>query len=169
MRRALTLQLPAAKNILYGSMTTRAKSSPVAGVCHGFFFYLDDDAEIDIEILTSYITKGLENGIPPGLEFTNHGKVSAPATTRRPSLGPWGPADVYCSSWHSPCVKNDKSTNKVWPYPFDPAEDFHDVSARGCEHVYAAMSLTWTNMTVHHQVDARTRVILGGRGRSRGD
>lgn len=77
-------------------MTTRAKSTSVPGVCHGFFYYLNDDSEIDIEILTSYVTKGLENGIPPGqyrlafkrgigvahaqtilgLEFTNHGEVS---------------------------------------------------------------------------------------------
>ena len=40
-------------DILYGSVRTVAKASAVPGSCHGFFFYLNDNQETDIEILTS--------------------------------------------------------------------------------------------------------------------
>ena len=40
-------------DIKYASVRTVAKASSAAGACHGFFFYLNDNQESDIEILTS--------------------------------------------------------------------------------------------------------------------
>ncbi|KAI5476568.1 glycoside hydrolase family 16 protein [Pseudohyphozyma bogoriensis] len=90
--------------VLYANITTRAKASSVPGVCHGFFSYKDNSTtplgfgEIDIEILTSYITTGYGDGIvPPGLEFTNQA--------------------VYADG---------VETNAAVAYGFDLTADFHD-------------------------------------------
>ncbi|KAF4547189.1 putative glycosyl hydrolases family 16 protein 9 [Elsinoe fawcettii] len=45
------------KDILYGSVRTVAKASAVAGTCHGFFSYLNDTQETDIELLTTDLSK----------------------------------------------------------------------------------------------------------------
>ncbi|KAF2218312.1 concanavalin A-like lectin/glucanase domain-containing protein, partial [Elsinoe ampelina] len=45
------------RDILYGSVRTVAKASSVPGTCHGFFSYLNDTQETDIEILTSDLSK----------------------------------------------------------------------------------------------------------------
>ncbi|GAA5898977.1 hypothetical protein JCM6882_004583 [Rhodosporidiobolus microsporus] len=86
-----------ASDILYGTFTTVARTSPVAGVCHGFFTYTNDNAEIDIEVLTSYYTEGYGYSVQPGLEFTNQ-----------------------------PLVDGEESTNTAVPYGFDPTADFHE-------------------------------------------
>ncbi|GAA6011725.1 hypothetical protein JCM11491_000730 [Sporobolomyces phaffii] len=85
------------QSFLYGRVTTRAKSSPVPGVCHGFFWYTNDNLEVDIEFLTSYYTEGLGYAVKPGLHFTNQ------------ALSPGEP-----------------STHMVVEYGFDPTADFHD-------------------------------------------
>ncbi|GAA5912136.1 hypothetical protein JCM6882_003065 [Rhodosporidiobolus microsporus] len=60
------------EDVLYGVVTTRAKASPVAGVCHGFFFYNDVGHEVDIELLSSFYTEGKGDSVQPGAHFTNH-------------------------------------------------------------------------------------------------
>ncbi len=47
------------KDILYGSVRTTMKASTVPGTCHGAFFYKDDNAEVDVEIITGYKYKGV--------------------------------------------------------------------------------------------------------------
>ncbi|TNY23766.1 concanavalin A-like lectin/glucanase domain-containing protein [Rhodotorula diobovata] len=83
--------------ILYGKVTTRAKASPVAGVCHGFFFYDKDNREVDIELLTSYYTEGRGDSVKPGIQFTNH-----------------------------PLTPDGEMYNEVHAYPWDATADFHD-------------------------------------------
>ncbi|GAA6048122.1 hypothetical protein NBRC10513_003761 [Rhodotorula toruloides] len=85
------------KGILYGRVTTRAKASPVPGVCHGFFFYTSDQLEVDIELLSSYFTQGRGDSVKPGLQMTNQA-----------------------------LTKGGKSSNVVVPYPSDPTGAFHD-------------------------------------------
>lgn len=67
-------------DILYGSVRTVAKASSVAGTCHGFFFYLNDNQETDIELLTSDLSAA---------HFTNQavvaGKSSSTITAKSPS------------------------------------------------------------------------------------
>ncbi|GAA5834927.1 hypothetical protein JCM3766R1_002042 [Sporobolomyces carnicolor] len=82
---------------LYGSVTTRAKASPVPGVCHGIFWYMNDNLEVDIELLTSYYTEGLGDAVKPGLQLTNQ------------ALTP-----------------GEKLSNMVVDYGFDPTADYHD-------------------------------------------
>ncbi|GAA5995078.1 hypothetical protein JCM5350_003996 [Sporobolomyces pararoseus] len=84
-------------SFLYGSVTTRLKASDVAGVCHGIFWYTNDNLEIDIELLTSYYTEGLGDAVKPGLQLTNQA-----------------------------LVQGESSSNVVVPYGFDPTADFHD-------------------------------------------
>ncbi|GAA5912134.1 hypothetical protein JCM6882_003064 [Rhodosporidiobolus microsporus] len=84
-------------NILYGRVTTRAKASPVEGVCHGFFYYADDNHEVDIELLSSFYTEGKGEAVAAGCQFTNQ------------ALVPGG-----------------KVASKAVPYGFDPTADFHD-------------------------------------------
>ncbi|GAA5854127.1 hypothetical protein JCM9279_002841 [Rhodotorula babjevae] len=85
------------QGILYGKVTTRAKASPVPGVCHGFFFYDKDNREVDIELLTSYYTKGRGDSVKPGIQLTNH-----------------------------PLTPDGEMYNEVYAYPWDPTADFHD-------------------------------------------
>ncbi|GAA5892004.1 hypothetical protein JCM8208_002966 [Rhodotorula glutinis] len=85
------------QGILYGKVTTRAKASPVPGVCHGFFFYDKDNREVDIELLTSYYTKGRGDSVKPGIQYTNH-----------------------------PLTADGEMYNEVYAYPWDPTADFHD-------------------------------------------
>ncbi|KPV77949.1 glycoside hydrolase family 16 protein [Rhodotorula graminis WP1] len=85
------------QGILYGKVTTRAKASPVPGVCHGFFFYDKDNREVDIELLTSYYTKGRGDSVKPGIQYTNH-----------------------------PLTADGEMYNEVYPYPWDPTAAFHD-------------------------------------------
>ncbi|GAA5845144.1 hypothetical protein JCM11251_008009 [Rhodosporidiobolus azoricus] len=84
-------------SILYGMVTTRARASPVEGVCHGFFYYADDNHEVDIELLSSFYTKGKGDAVAAGCQFTNQA-----------------------------LVPGDKVTSKAVPYGFDPTTDFHD-------------------------------------------
>ncbi|GAA5949890.1 hypothetical protein JCM3765_007726 [Sporobolomyces pararoseus] len=84
-------------SFFYGSVTTRLKASDVAGVCHGIFWYTNDNLEIDIELLTSYYTEGLGDAVKPGLQLTNQA-----------------------------LVPGESSSNVVIPYGFDPTADFHD-------------------------------------------
>ncbi|KAM0751254.1 concanavalin A-like lectin/glucanase [Meredithblackwellia eburnea MCA 4105] len=84
--------------MLYANITTRAKISKVPGTCASTFFYKNDNQEIDIEMLSSYITTGSQDGaVPAGLEFTNQ------------AVKPGG-----------------TETNKAVPYGFDPTAGFHD-------------------------------------------
>ncbi|GAA5851722.1 hypothetical protein JCM5353_002067 [Sporobolomyces roseus] len=57
---------------LYGRVTTRFRASPVPGVCHGIFWYGGPTLEVDIELLSSYYTEGLGDGVRPGVQLTNH-------------------------------------------------------------------------------------------------
>ncbi|GAA5836088.1 hypothetical protein JCM11251_007366 [Rhodosporidiobolus azoricus] len=83
--------------ILYGTFTTWAKASPVPGVCHGFFTYTDENHEIDIELLTSYYSKGYRYSVKKGLQLTNQ-----------------------------PLEPGTGSTNSVWEYTFDPTDAYHE-------------------------------------------
>ncbi|KAM0751253.1 hypothetical protein T439DRAFT_229182 [Meredithblackwellia eburnea MCA 4105] len=83
-------------DILHGNITTRAKISAVAGTCASSFFYKNDNSEIDIELLSSYVTTGYGN-LKPGIQVTNQ-----------------------------PLVKGEDSTTASIPYPFDPTTDFHE-------------------------------------------
>ncbi|RDX57385.1 concanavalin A-like lectin/glucanase [Lentinus brumalis] len=84
-------------NILYGTFKTTAISSPVPGVCHGFFTYKDDCQEADIEILTSFYNTG-NTYVQPGLELTNQ--------------------NTACDHTHN--------TNTAVPYPADPTTGEHE-------------------------------------------
>ncbi|PSK56699.1 Beta-glucanase [Elsinoe australis] len=68
-------------DILYGSVRTVAKASNVSGTCHGFFSYLDDNQETDIEILTKNLSKVwfTNQALSPGTDETST-TASAPAT-----------------------------------------------------------------------------------------
>ena len=58
-------------DILYASVRTVAIFSPVAGTCHGLFFYKSDQQETDIEYLTDpNSTSNPRNGSIP-LQLTN--------------------------------------------------------------------------------------------------
>ncbi|GAA5974386.1 hypothetical protein JCM11641_005251 [Rhodosporidiobolus odoratus] len=82
--------------ILYGTLETVAKLTPVEGVCFGAFTYTDDEHEVDIEVLSSCYTTGYGEIVPPGLQFTNQ---KLPGSM----------------------VKS----NSVAPYGFDPSADYH--------------------------------------------
>ncbi|GEM12135.1 glycoside hydrolase family 16 protein [Rhodotorula toruloides] len=86
-----------AHDIRYGIFTTIAKLTHVPGVCFGAFTYTSDNAEIDIEALSSYYNKANRDSVPPGLEFTNQ-----------------------------PLNDGQQSTNTAVPYGFDPTADFHN-------------------------------------------
>ncbi|GAA5992109.1 hypothetical protein JCM11641_003526 [Rhodosporidiobolus odoratus] len=90
-------EIATTSEILYGTVTTRAKASPVEGVCHGFFYYADDNHEVDIELLSSFYTQGKGDAVAAGVEFTNQ-----------------------------PLEQGGKETNKAMPYGFDPTADYHD-------------------------------------------
>lgn len=60
-----------ADDILYGSVRTTIKASTVPGTCHGAFFYKDDNQEIDIEVITGALWKGVHYSnqkVDPGAE-----------------------------------------------------------------------------------------------------
>ncbi|TFK84527.1 glycoside hydrolase family 16 protein [Polyporus arcularius HHB13444] len=84
-------------NILYGTFKTVAITSPVPGVCHGFFTYKNDSQETDIEILTAFYTTGNDH-VRPGLQLTNQNT----------------------SNDHS------RNTHLAVPYPADPTEAEHE-------------------------------------------
>ncbi|GAA6018220.1 hypothetical protein JCM11491_005638 [Sporobolomyces phaffii] len=81
----------------YGTIEAWAKATDVPGVCQGIFFFESDYAEIDIELLSSYYTKGYEYSVEPGAQFTNQAVVAGTASTRNARA-----------------------------YGFDPAADFHN-------------------------------------------
>ncbi|GAA5923626.1 uncharacterized protein JCM15063_003708 [Sporobolomyces koalae] len=91
---------------LYGRVTTRFKASPVPGVCHGVFWYMDDNHESDFEWLTSYYETGRGDEVKPGLQLTNQ------------ALKP-----------------GERVSNMVVPYGFDPTADFHDYTLEWAEGV----------------------------------
>ncbi|RPD59133.1 concanavalin A-like lectin/glucanase [Lentinus tigrinus ALCF2SS1-7] len=73
------------KNILYGTFKTTAITSPIPGVCHGFFTYKNDRQEADIEILTASYETGLRltNQNNHGIRSQNtHAIVPYPADPR---------------------------------------------------------------------------------------
>ncbi|GAA6011722.1 hypothetical protein JCM11491_000729 [Sporobolomyces phaffii] len=91
---------------LYGRVTTRVKATPVPGICHGVFWYGGQPLEVDIELLSSYYSKGRGDSVKPGLQLTNH-----------------------------PVSGSGPMTNKVVPYGFDPTEDYHDYTIEWKEDV----------------------------------
>ncbi|GAA6058728.1 hypothetical protein JCM10212_003416 [Sporobolomyces blumeae] len=97
-------EIATTEDFLYGTVTTRLKASPVPGVCHGIFWYTNDNLEVDIELLSSYYTEGRGDSVKPGLQLTNQA-----------------------------LTKGDKSSNTVVPYGFDPTADFHDYTIEWTE------------------------------------
>jgi len=114
-------ELATKDKFLYGRVTTRFRASPVPGVCHGIFWYgvscffpsvfsrwlsltesrvQGSTLEVDIELLSSYYTEGLGDGVRPGVQLTNHPTSSS----------------------------GGDMVNEVVPYGFDPTESFHDYS-----------------------------------------
>ncbi|GAA5949741.1 hypothetical protein JCM3765_007671 [Sporobolomyces pararoseus] len=85
----------------YGTLETWAKATPVEGVCQGIFFYDSDNAEVDIELLSSYYNKGYRQYLDPGVQYTNQA-----------------------------LVEGGKSTSIGQPYGFDPTADFHNYTIR---------------------------------------
>ncbi|KAI0692981.1 concanavalin A-like lectin/glucanase [Cerioporus squamosus] len=83
-------------NILYGIFNTTAITSPVAGVCHGFFTYKNDSQETDIEVLTAFYNTSNQY-VHSGLQLTNQNT----------------------SNDHS------RNTHLAVPYPADPTEAEH--------------------------------------------
>ncbi|KAF6763223.1 concanavalin A-like lectin/glucanase domain-containing protein [Ephemerocybe angulata] len=81
----------------YVSVRTVQKSSSVPGVCEGNFFYKDQVAEIDFEILTSTIFQSSLACVPPGIWATTH-----------------------------PFKEGVESYSETFPFPFDPRADFHE-------------------------------------------
>ncbi|GAA6015842.1 hypothetical protein JCM11491_007205 [Sporobolomyces phaffii] len=81
----------------YGTLETWAKATDVPGVCQGMFFWGSDMAEIDIELLSSYYTKGYKYSVRPGAQFTNQ-----------------------------PVVAGTPATGNARAYGFDPTADFHN-------------------------------------------
>ncbi|PNS15492.1 Beta-glucanase [Sphaceloma murrayae] len=65
-------------DILYGSVRTVARASASSGTCHGFFSYLNDNQETDIEILTKDLSKVwfTNQALEPGTDETS---TSSPA------------------------------------------------------------------------------------------
>ncbi|KIY67690.1 glycoside hydrolase family 16 protein [Cylindrobasidium torrendii FP15055 ss-10] len=92
----LSAQITSDEASLYGSVRVTMKSSKTAGVCEGIFFYLNDNQETDIELLT---TTSLEasDSLPAGYWTTNQALVPGQAAS---------------------------SVNIA--FPFDPTEDFHE-------------------------------------------
>ncbi|KAF5326278.1 hypothetical protein D9611_000486 [Ephemerocybe angulata] len=81
----------------YVSVRTVQKSSSVPGVCEGNFFYKDQVAEIDFEILTSTVFQSSLACVPPGIWATTH-----------------------------PFKEGVESYSETFPFPFDPRADFHE-------------------------------------------
>ncbi|GAA5923244.1 glycoside hydrolase family 16 protein [Sporobolomyces koalae] len=81
----------------YGTLETIAKATPVEGVCQGIFYYEGDNNEIDIELLSSYYTKGYKQYLSAGVQFTNQATVVG-----------------------------GQSSTLGQPYGFDPTADFHN-------------------------------------------
>ncbi|KAK4702845.1 hypothetical protein P7C70_g3379, partial [Phenoliferia sp. Uapishka_3] len=91
-------QVTTGYEVLYANVTTRMKLGKVPGVCSASFFYRNDNAEIDIELLSSYITNSsTSSGVTPGLQFTNQALVAG-----------------------------GQETTAAVPYKFDPTAAFHD-------------------------------------------
>lgn len=80
----------------YASVRTVQKSSNVPGVCEGNFFFKNDYAEIDFEILTSSISNDTEC-VPAGIWATT--QPLAPGETKK---------------------------SEIYPFTFDPRADFHE-------------------------------------------
>ncbi|GAA6018186.1 hypothetical protein JCM11491_005624 [Sporobolomyces phaffii] len=55
----------------FGTLETIAKATATPGVCQGMFFYRADDAEVDIELLSSFYDEGYKDLVAPGVQFTN--------------------------------------------------------------------------------------------------
>lgn len=64
--------------------------------CRGIFFYNTDNAEVDIELLSSYYDKGYKQYLDAGVQYTNQA-----------------------------LVEGQDSTSIGQPYGFDPTQDFH--------------------------------------------
>ncbi|RPD73465.1 concanavalin A-like lectin/glucanase [Lentinus tigrinus ALCF2SS1-7] len=84
-------------NILYGTFKTTAITSPVPGVCHGFFTYESDSQESDIEILTAFYDTGNQY-VQPGLQLTNQNNYG----------------------------NHSQNTHSAVPYPADPRTGEHE-------------------------------------------
>ncbi|KAJ3510349.1 hypothetical protein NMY22_g16001 [Coprinellus aureogranulatus] len=84
------------ENILYASVRTVLKSSTTRGVVEGFFFYKDQQGEIDLEILTETALQGSPK-VEPGWWTTNHN-----------------------------LTQGDEKVSTVHRFNFDPSADFHE-------------------------------------------
>ncbi|GAA5899362.1 glycoside hydrolase family 16 protein [Sporobolomyces salmoneus] len=92
------------EDVLYGTLETWAKGTPVKGACQGIFFYDSDQAEVDIELLSSYYTEGYRQYLSEGVQFTNQA-----------------------------LVKGQDSTSKGQKYGFDATDDFHNYTIQWTE------------------------------------
>ncbi|GAA5888742.1 hypothetical protein JCM16303_005114 [Sporobolomyces ruberrimus] len=90
-------EIESRESVTYGTLETWARATPVEGVCQGIFFYESDNAEIDIELLSSYYSKGYKQYLDAGVQYTNQALNS-----------------------------NAKSTSLAQEYGFDPTADFHN-------------------------------------------
>ena len=94
--------------ILHCSVRTVAKFSNIPGVCHGIFFYKNDNAEIDIEYITDPCSlSNPGNGQPPAMLYTNQPRHASGKPT--PGLGD-APKDVgvaheYRLDWTAEATK----------------------------------------------------------------
>jgi beta-glucanase (GH16 family) len=112
------LELGDTDTMLYGKITTRAKVGAAEGVCSGIFFYLNDNSEIDIEILTSYITKSYKTIVPAGEPL----RLQPLTWKHRVTKLEWAGIEFT----NQPLVEGDQETNTAVPFSFDPTADFHD-------------------------------------------
>ncbi|KAF9050224.1 hypothetical protein BJ165DRAFT_992784 [Panaeolus papilionaceus] len=78
----------------YASVRTVLKSSRTPGVVQGNFFFLNDNQEIDLEILTSTITTSTPC-VPAGIWAVNQPLVAGQTSTSQPILLSFDPADDF--------------------------------------------------------------------------
>ncbi|GAA5886019.1 hypothetical protein JCM16303_003837 [Sporobolomyces ruberrimus] len=103
-RRSIsTAQIESFDKYTYGTLETIAKATPTPGVCQGIFFYDNDNAEVDIELLSSYYDEGTDV-VTPGAQFTNQALKA-----------------------------NQAPTSLAKDFGFDPTADFHNYTIRWSE------------------------------------
>ncbi|GAA5989533.1 hypothetical protein JCM5350_002098 [Sporobolomyces pararoseus] len=100
-RTIISSEIESVDSFDYGTLETWAKATPVEGVCQGIFFYNTDNAEVDIELLSSYYDKGYKQYLDAGVQYTNQA-----------------------------LVEGQDSTSIGQPYGFDPTQDFHNYTIR---------------------------------------
>ncbi|GAA6063759.1 hypothetical protein JCM10212_002711 [Sporobolomyces blumeae] len=86
-------EIESISNFKYGTMT--AKATAVEGVCQGIFFYHSTQQEIDIELLSSYYTKGYKQIVLPGAQYTNQPAYEKAPKSAKARIMPFDPTTGF--------------------------------------------------------------------------